>query len=241
MDQDRRDSRSQERRGAAFPRIGIFIVSYNASHRLVQTIRRIPPELLEVIEEIYVFDDFSTDDTFELAKELAKSEPWAAKLRAFRNPRNYGYGGNQKIGFAYALERGLDHVILLHGDGQYAPEVLPDLIWPVLYEGADVVFGSRMLDPRNALRGGMPLYKWVGNQVLSRFQNFVLNMRLSEFHTGYRLYGTAVLKRDPVRDEQRRISLRYPDHHPVPGPGGRRSTRSRSQLTTGTRSATSTA
>ena len=182
-------------RGVAFPRIGIFIVSYNASHRLVGTIRRIPPELLEVIEEIYVFDDFSTDDTLQLVKELARSEPWAAKLRVFRNPRNYGYGGNQKIGFAYALERGLDHIILLHGDGQYAPEVLPDLIWPVLFQGADVVFGSRMLEPRNALRGGMPLYKWVGNQILSRFQNSALNMHLSEFHTGYRLYGTAVLKR----------------------------------------------
>jgi 2-polyprenyl-3-methyl-5-hydroxy-6-metoxy-1,4-benzoquinol methylase len=184
-------------RGEAFPRIGIFIVSYNASHRLVDTIRRIPPDLLEVIEEIYVFDDFSTDDTFHLAKDLARSEPWAAKLRLFRNPRNYGYGGNQKIGFSYALERGLDHIILLHGDGQYAPEVLPDLIWPVLFDGADVVFGSRMLEPRTALRGGMPLYKWVGNQILTRFQNFVLNMHLSEFHTGYRLYATAVLKRVP--------------------------------------------
>jgi 2-polyprenyl-3-methyl-5-hydroxy-6-metoxy-1,4-benzoquinol methylase len=183
--------------GVAFPRIGIFIVSYNASHRLVQTIQRIPLELLEVIEEIYVFDDFSTDDTFQLVKELARSEPWVAKLRVFRNPRKYDYGGNQKIGFAYALERGLDHIILLHGDAQYAPEVLPDLIWPVLFQGADVVFGSRMLEPRNALRGGMPMYKWIGNQILSRFQNFVLNMHLSEFHSGYRLYGTAVLKRIP--------------------------------------------
>jgi 2-polyprenyl-3-methyl-5-hydroxy-6-metoxy-1,4-benzoquinol methylase len=184
-------------RGEAFPRIGVFIVSYNASHRLVQTIQRIPPELLEVIEEIYVFDDFSRDDTYQVASELARSDPWAAKLKAFRNPRNYGYGGNQKIGFAYALERGLDHVILLHGDGQYAPEVLPNLIWSAHSEGADVVFGSRMLEPRNALRGGMPMYKWVGNRILTAFENLVLNMALSEFHTGYRLYSTAVLKRIP--------------------------------------------
>jgi 2-polyprenyl-3-methyl-5-hydroxy-6-metoxy-1,4-benzoquinol methylase len=188
---------AKRERGPAFPRIGVFIVSYNASHRLVQTIRRIPPELLEAIEEIYVFDDFSTDDTFRLAKELARSEPWAAKLRAFRNPHNYGYGGNQKIGFAYALERGLDYVILLHGDGQYAPEVLPELIWPALFRDADVVFGSRMLEPRQALQGGMPLYKWIGNQILSRFQRMALNMHLSEFHTGYRLYRTAVLERIP--------------------------------------------
>jgi 2-polyprenyl-3-methyl-5-hydroxy-6-metoxy-1,4-benzoquinol methylase len=188
---------AKQERGGAFPRIGVFIVSYNASHRLTRTIQRIPPELLGVIEEVCVFDDFSEDDTFQLAKELAGSERWAAKLKAFRNPRNYGYGGNQKVCFAYALERGLDHVILLHGDGQYAPEVLPDLIWPVLSQGADVVFGSRMLEPRAALRGGMPLYKWIGNQVLSRFQNLALNMHLSEFHSGYRLYGTAVLKRIP--------------------------------------------
>jgi 2-polyprenyl-3-methyl-5-hydroxy-6-metoxy-1,4-benzoquinol methylase len=183
--------------GASFPRIGIFLVSYNASHRVVQTILRIPPELREVVEEIYVFDDFSKDDTFQVAKDLARSEQWAAKLKAFRNPRNFGYGGNQKIGFAYALERGLDYVVLLHGDGQYAPEVLPDLLWPVLHEGADVVFGSRMLEPCRALRGGMPLYKWVGNRILTAFENLVLNMDLSEFHSGYRVYSTAVLTRIP--------------------------------------------
>ena len=83
-------------RGQEFPRIGVFIVSYNASHRLIQTVKRIPPEILEVIEEIYVFDDFSTDDTFQLARELASSDLWATKLKAFRNPRNYGYGGNQQ-------------------------------------------------------------------------------------------------------------------------------------------------
>src|SRR5262249_8649702 len=114
---------AKRERGAAFPRIGVFIVSYNASHRGGETIKRIPPELHEGLEEIFVFGDFSKDDTFRVAKELAGSEQWASKLKAYRNPRNFGYGGNQKIGFAYALERGLDYVILLHGDGQYAPEV----------------------------------------------------------------------------------------------------------------------
>src|SRR5438105_14133032 len=104
---------AKNERGAAFPRIGVFIVSYNASPRLIEAIRRIPPDLLEAIDEIYVFDDFSTDDTFQLASKLARSEPWTGKLRMFRNPRNYGYGGNQKIGFSYALERGFNHIILL--------------------------------------------------------------------------------------------------------------------------------
>jgi 2-polyprenyl-3-methyl-5-hydroxy-6-metoxy-1,4-benzoquinol methylase len=192
-------------RGPAFPHIGVFVVTHNASHRLIETLRRIPPALLEAIEEVYIFDDSSTDDTVPLAAQLARSEPWAGKLRVFRNPRNYGYGGNQKIGFAYALERGLDFVILLHGDGRYAPEVLPDLIWPALFLGKEVVLGSRMLGPLKALKTGMPLVKWVGNLLLSRFQNLVLNMRLSEYHSGYRLYSTAVLRRIPFEENSDRF------------------------------------
>jgi 2-polyprenyl-3-methyl-5-hydroxy-6-metoxy-1,4-benzoquinol methylase len=188
---------AKKERGVDFPRFGVFIVSYNASHRLVETLERIPRELLELIQEIYVFDDFSTDDTYARAVDMSRSDPWTAKLKAFRNPRNYGYGGNQKLGFTYAIKKGLDYVILLHGDGQYAPEYLIDLIWPVVMRGQQVVFGSRMLRPWNALKGGMPFYKWIGNRILTAFENFVLSMRLSEFHSGYRLYSTAVLKRIP--------------------------------------------
>ncbi len=166
----------------------------------METIQRIPAELVDVIDEIYVFDDFSTDDTFQLGAELAKTEAWAGKLNVYRNLRNYGYGGNQKIGFTYAIERGLDYVILLHGDGQYAPEALPDLILPIVARQQQVVFGSRMLKKLNALKGGMPFYKWIGNIILTRLQNLILNLRLSEFHSGYRLYSTAVLKRIPFQE-----------------------------------------
>ena len=96
---------------------------------------------------------------------------------------------NQKVGFQYAIDAGLDFVVLLHGDGQYAPEALPNLLEPSLVEGRRVVFGSRMAEPKQALDGGMPMYKWIGNRVLTSFENLVLNLDLSEYHTGYRVYS----------------------------------------------------
>jgi len=194
----------KEKLGKKFPKIGVFIVSYNASDRLPHTIRRIPVPIVNLLEEIYVFDDFSTDDTFQKGLELlddcktnGKDKIWQNKLRVYRNPRNYGYGGNQKIGFNYAIQKGFDYVILLHGDGQYAPEYLVDMIWSSLSLGKAVVFGSRMKPRWDAFRGGMPLYKWVGNQILTRYENSVLKMNMTEFHSGFRLYSTEVLKRIP--------------------------------------------
>ena len=145
--------------------------------------------------------------------------PFEPRLKAFRNPRTSATGATRRSGSPTPWSARLDYVVLLHGDGQYRGGA-PRLLWPVLHEGVDVVFGSRMLEPRDALRGGMPLYKWLGNRILTAFENLVLNMGLSEFHTGYRLYSTAVLKRIPVRGQQRRLPLRHPDHHPVPCPGG---------------------
>ncbi len=185
------------REGGTFPKVGILIVSYNASQLLVETLKRIPPAALEVIEEIFVFDDFSTDDTFALAQRMEGAPEWAKKLRAYRNDKNVGYGGNQKIGFEYARKKGMDYVVLLHGDGQYAPEFLPDLIFEAVERKKEVVFGSRMMDRWLALRGGMPFYKWVGNAVPTHFENLLLGLNLTEFHSGYRLYSTKVLERIP--------------------------------------------
>lgn len=179
----------------AFPKFAIFVVAYNAATTLTQTINRIPQELLPVIEEIYVFDDFSTDNTYDVGIELLKDYNWSHKLRIFKNQKNHGYGGNQKLGFQYGIAKNFDYIILLHGDGQYAPELLPDLIYPVLSEKKKVVFGSRMLNSRMALKGKMPFYKWIGNKILTAFENLVLGLKMSEFHSGYRLYSTAALKR----------------------------------------------
>lgn len=182
--------------GKNFPRFAVFMVAYNAQKTLRQTIERIPTEIYEILECVYIIDDFSDDDTYETARKMFLEGKWK-KLRIFRNPRNYGYGGNQKIGFRYAIEEGFDYVILLHGDGQYAPEFLPDMIWPVLFEGKKVVFGSRMINKRDALKGRMPFYKFIGNIILTKLENLVLNTNMSEFHSGYRLYSTDVLSKIP--------------------------------------------
>jgi len=117
-------------------------------------------------------------------------------LTLLGNPAPQGYGGIQKIGFHYAIDRGFDFVVLLHGDGKYAAECLPKLLEPLAEGRADAAYGSRMLNLA-AARGGMPLYKFAGNRILSALQSRLLRTPLSEFHSGYRAYMTAALKRIP--------------------------------------------
>lgn len=178
------------------PRIGIFIIAYNAVNHLIKTLSRIPPDLYEQVEEIFVIDDCSKDNTYYAALGY-KHEHGISKLSVHRNEKNQGYGGNQKVGYRYAIERGLEIVALVHGDGQYAPEALPFLLEPLVQGEADMVFGSRMSTPSAALKGGMPLYKFLGNRVLTRIQNRLSGLNLSEYHSGYRLYSTEALRRIP--------------------------------------------
>lgn len=177
-------------------RIAIFIVAYNAASTLRQVLDRIPEEVWAKVEEVFVFDDSSKDDTYLVGLGY-KALHGKAKLSVFRNEKNLGYGGNQIRGYQYAIKQGYDIVVLLHGDGQYAPEALPSLLAPLERGEADAVFGSRMLDQGGALRGGMPLYKYVGNKILTTFENAALGMTLSEFHSGYRLYSTHALRKLP--------------------------------------------
>ena len=114
-------------------------------------------------------------------------------LEVVRNPRNLGYGGNQKVGYRWAIERGLDIIVMVHGDGQYAPEKLPDMVAPLERGEADAV-GSRLLEKGAARRGGMPLYKYMGNKLLTRFENALAGTDLSEWHSGYRAYSVAALR-----------------------------------------------
>ena len=111
------------------------------------------------------------------------------------NTVNHGYGGVQKIAFDYAVKHNYDNVIMLHGDGQYAPEELPKLLNGLQNGKLDVVIGSRMIKKKNALKGGMPLYKLIGNIILTKIQNFLLNKNLAEFHSGYRSYKKNVLEK----------------------------------------------
>src|SRR4030095_8881874 len=176
----------------------IFIVAYNAERTLAPTLNRIPASLLSEYDvEVLVIDDASKDRTFETGLDVRRSTAFPFALTVLFNPVNQGYGGNQKIGFHYAIERGFDFVALLHGDGQYAPECLPELVKPLADGTADAVFGSRMLTRHAALKGGMPLYKFVGNKILTSCQNRMLRASLSEFHSGYRLYSVKALQQIP--------------------------------------------
>src|SRR6185503_14665760 len=119
------------------------------------------------------------------------------KVINFFNLVNQGYGGNQKLGYHYAIEQGYDFVAMVHGAGEYAPECLPQLLEPLRTGQADAVFGSRMLTPSGARQGGMPMYKLVGNRVLTFIENKLLRTGLSEFHSGYRIYSTRALTAIP--------------------------------------------
>src|ERR1035438_8440909 len=142
------------------PRVLVFIVAYNAEKTIHKIVLRIPVELRNTYEvDVPIIDDSSADATFEKGHAVSRDPSIPFPVVVLFNPRNQGYGGNQKHGDHYALEHGYDFVALIHGDGQYAPEYLPDLLEPLRKGEAAAVFGSRMLTPSGAPSGGMPLYK----------------------------------------------------------------------------------
>lgn len=191
-----RDEMEQGLRVAREQRVAVFVVAYNAEGHIRKTLERIPAELRSLLAAVYVIDDSSQDATSHVARELMEGMP---ELRVFRTPYNQGYGGNQKLGYQYASEEGFDVVVLLHGDGQYAPEFLPRMLAPFDDPETAAVFGSRMMVPGAARRGGMPLYKYVGNRILTWMENRLLDASLSEFHSGYRAYRVSALERVPFQ------------------------------------------
>lgn len=178
------------------PRIGILVVAYNAESTLQSVLTRIPADIMAKVQEIFVFDDASRDNTYEVGVQCQKE--FGDKITVFRNPVNLMYGGNQQKGYKYAIERDLDIVVLLHGDGQYAPEIMQDLLTPLENGAADMVMGSRMMIKGAALRGNMPMYKYLGNKILTWTENTLIGTRFTEFHSGYRAYSVAALKEVPL-------------------------------------------
>lgn len=179
------------------PRIGVLVVAYNAEGTLRSVLHRIPRPIVDKIDEIFVFDDASSDSTTDVGHACREELPHA-KISVFKNPVNLMYGGNQARGYMYAMERGLDIVVLLHGDGQYAPEVMQDLLTPLEKGEAEAVFGSRMMIKGAALKGNMPMYKYVGNKILTFMENKLIGTKLSEFHSGYRAYSVHALRKLPL-------------------------------------------
>ena len=174
-------------------KIGVLIVAYNAEDTLARVLDRIPQDFARQIDSILVCDDASTDNTHQVGLEYKSGSN--LPLTIVRHEINLGYGGNQKTGYQWALEKNLDAVILLHGDGQYAPEYLPQMVEPIISGQADVVFGSRMITQGGARNGGMPLYKYVGNKILTYLQNSLAKVSLTEWHSGYRAYSVSALRK----------------------------------------------
>ena len=160
--------------------------AYNAARTLEDTFRRIPEGYYD---EIVVVDDYSRDDTTELARRL--------NLKAIRHPHNVGYGGNQKTCYMEALREGATIVVMLHPDGQYDPAIVPEMVKPIHEGRADMVLGSRMLTPGGAAAGGMPRWKRIANGFLTTVENTVMRRRFTECHTGYRAYSRHFLETVP--------------------------------------------
>jgi len=181
------------------PRLMVFVIAYYAEDTLRRVLERIPRSIFRDYDcEVLVVDDASGDRTAEIGREYRRAHPEIA-MTVLRNQYNQGYGGNQKVGYAFAIREGFDFVAMIHGDGQYAPEELPALVAPLRDGQADAVFGSRMMSGFSALKGGMPLYKYVGNRVLTWTQNLLLGTSFTEFHSGYRVYSVAALQKIAYR------------------------------------------
>ncbi len=178
--------------------VALFIVAYNAERFIGDVLLRVPEPFRELFSEIYIIDDFSDDATFNVACEMVQ-KLGLKNAQILRTPFNRGYGGNQKLGYLHAIKRNFDYVILLHGDAQYPPESLPEILLAIDDGKADAVIGSRMINRLSALRGHMPVYKWIGNQVLSILANVVLGSSLSEWHSGFRAYRVSMLKSVPFQ------------------------------------------
>ncbi|HEY4515510.1 MAG TPA: glycosyltransferase family 2 protein [Candidatus Paceibacterota bacterium] len=161
--------------------------AYNAEKTLKITVDAIPKD---IIDDIILVDDCSRDGTVALSRRL--------NLRTFVHEKNLGYGGNQKTCYQEALKLGADIAVMVHPDFQYDPTLIPELVAPIARGECDAVFGSRMLVVGNAIKGGMPRWKYVANIALTKLENFVLGLTLSEYHSGFRAYGKNVLTKLPL-------------------------------------------
>jgi glycosyltransferase involved in cell wall biosynthesis len=165
-------------------KIIVILPAYNAGKTLKQTYEEIP---FDIVDEVVLTDDASADDTVSVAVDLGISH-------IIRHERNRGYGGNQKTCYKRALSLGADIVIMLHPDYQYTPKLITSMAYLIANDVYSVVLGSRILG-NGAIKGGMPVYKYIANRALTLFQNVMTGAKLSEYHTGYRAFASGVLKK----------------------------------------------
>lgn len=160
----------------------IVLPAYNASDTLQKTYNEIP---FDIVDEVVLVDDNSTDETLRVAKEIGIKH-------VIKHDQNKGYGANQKSCYKKALSLGGDIVVMLHPDYQYTPKLIHSMAYLIANDVYPVVMGSRILG-KGALRGGMPMYKYIANRFLTLFQNIVIGQKLSEYHTGFRAFSAEVL------------------------------------------------
>lgn len=164
-------------------KIVVVLPAYNAAKTLERTFNEIPGD---IVDEVVLVDDNSTDNTVEVGKSLGIKH-------IIPHEKNKGYGGNQKSCYNKALELGGDIVIMLHPDYQYTPKLIESMAYLIANDVYPVVLGSRILG-KGALKGGMPWYKYVANRILTLSQNILMSQKLSEYHTGYRAFSKEVLE-----------------------------------------------
>jgi glycosyltransferase involved in cell wall biosynthesis len=169
-------------------KVVVVLPAYNAAKTLEATYNEIPHD---IVDEIVLVDDASSDNTIEIAKKL--------KIKTYIHLTNKGYGGNQKTCYREALKKGADVIVMLHPDYQYTPKLLTALASMVAVGEFDIVLASRILG-RGALEGGMPLYKYLSNRFLTLVENILINQKLSEYHTGYRAFSREVLEKLPIEE-----------------------------------------
>lgn len=165
-------------------KVVVVMPAYNAEQTLEKTYAEIP---FDIVDEVILVDDASSDDTAELARKIGVKH-------VIKHEQNKGYGGNQKTCYNKALEIGADIVLMVHPDYQYTPKLIRAMVSIIGNDLYPVVFGSRILG-KGALKGGMPIYKYIANRFLTAFQNLLLGQKLSEYHTGYRSFSRDVLEK----------------------------------------------
>jgi glycosyltransferase involved in cell wall biosynthesis len=167
-------------------KVVVVLPAYHAEKTLEKTVAEIPKD---VVDEILLVDDASSDHTVEVSRKLG--------LKTFVHPKNLGYGGNQKTCYREALKLGADIIVMLHPDYQYSPKLVGAMAHMIASGHYDIVLGSRIL-AQSAVAGGMPIYKYISNRALTFIQNFLIGQKLSEYHTGYRAYTRKVLETLPL-------------------------------------------
>ncbi len=167
-------------------RVMVVLPAYNAAKTLDLTYRDVPKN---IVDEVLLVDDYSNDDTISIAKDMG--------IKVFQHDRNYGYGRNQKTCYREALRHNAEIIVMVHPDYQYTPKLITAMASMIAFDVYDVVLGSRIIGG-GALKGGMPLYKYISNRFLTAFENIMLGSKLSEFHTGYRAFSKEVIENLPL-------------------------------------------